>query len=216
MASCTRCGAFFAGVDHRSHHLEISAEDFSYLLQRARQSIPFAVQLAQFNQLDSHDTPRFIHLLKGDKALLKVAVTMLMSYIGVPCLYYGDEIALDGAHDPDNRRPMPWDEALWDSDIKAHYQKLIKLRKALKVLQEGDILSLYAKGDVYVFARFLAGQRVIVAINRGAAAEVRLDLRLLDIDNATIHDLLAEGPYAEANQGRLNLKLAAKTALMLG
>ncbi|MDT1883863.1 maltodextrin glucosidase, partial [Acinetobacter baumannii] len=57
-------------------------------------------QLRMFNQLDSHDTARFKSLLGKDVARLPLAVVWLFSWPGVPCIYYGDEVGVDGNNDP--------------------------------------------------------------------------------------------------------------------
>lgn len=51
---------------------------------------------AAFNLLGSHDTPRLLTLCDGDERKMKLAVTLLLTYPGVPCIYYGDEVGLDG------------------------------------------------------------------------------------------------------------------------
>ena len=73
-------------------------------------AIPYVIALQQFNQLGSHDVSRILTVCDGDKALVKLGTTLLMTFPGVPCLYYADEIGMEGGHDPDNRRCMPWDE----------------------------------------------------------------------------------------------------------
>ncbi|WP_432759194.1 alpha-amylase family glycosyl hydrolase [Escherichia coli] len=65
-------------------------------------------QLRMFNQLDSHDTARFKTLLGRDIARLPLAVVWLFTWPGVPCIYYGDEVGLDGKNDPFCRKPFPW------------------------------------------------------------------------------------------------------------
>lgn len=64
-------------------------------------------QLRMFNQLDSHDTARFKSLLGKDVARLPLAVVWLFT-AGVPCIYYGDEVGLDGNNDPFCRKTFPW------------------------------------------------------------------------------------------------------------
>ncbi|CAN5884540.1 maltodextrin glucosidase [soil metagenome] len=204
---------FLAGVDHQGDGVELSARDFDHLLTRARGRIPFEIQLSQFNLLDSHDTARLLTLLSGDKALLKVAVTLLFTYIGVPCVYYGDEIGLEGGHDPDSRRTFPWDEAAWDHSLRAHYQTLIKLRRDHKVLQEGAFLSLYAAGDVYAFARLLGKEVVVVVVNRGDAVSAALPVWKLGLKAERLESIL-ENDSVQVEAGVLNVALPAKSSFV--
>lgn len=74
-------------------------------------------QLRMFNQLDSHDTARFKTLLGRDIARLPLAVVWLFTWHGVPCIYYGDEVGLDGKNDPFCRKPFP---GRWKSRIRRY------------------------------------------------------------------------------------------------
>lgn len=205
---------FLAGVDYLGHRIKLDAADLEYLFTRARARIPFDIQLSQFNLLDSHDTPRLLTLLNGDKDLLKIAVTLLFTYIGVPCVYYGDEVGMEGAHDPDCRRTFPWDENEWDKDLRAHYQQLIKLRRNNKVLQEGAFLSLFAGGDIYAFARLLGNEIVIVALNRGEPVNVDIPIWNLGLQSEVLTSFL-EGVDVKLESGVLKLELEKKSAVVL-
>lgn len=86
-------------------HKSISSDEF---IQQLR--TPYAPQamLGMFNILDSHDTPRFITEAGGDWYRLRPAAIFQMTYVGAPVIYYGDELAMEGAADPDSRRAFPW------------------------------------------------------------------------------------------------------------
>jgi alpha-glucosidase len=172
---------FLAGVDFRGHAVHIEAQDLDFMLQRARSKIPFPIQLSQFNLLGSHDVARVLTVFKGDVALLKIAITALFTYIGVPCIYYGDEVGLGGGNDPDCRRTFPWDTALWNQDLLEHYKQLIQLRKGSRVLQEGAFVMLYAQGDIYAYARVLEKDIVITVLNRGEASFIELPVWKLGV-----------------------------------
>lgn len=205
--------AFLAGKDVRNHPLKIDAKDFDYMLMRARVRLPFEIQLAQFNLLGSHDTPRFLTFVKDDVALMKLAVSCLFTYIGVPCIYYGDEVGMQGEHDPDCRRTFPWHEETWNKDLKQHYETLIAFRKENRVLQEGAFLSLYAKKDVYAFARVLGNKTVVTVINRGTTADICLDVWKLGLSNESLSSLFAETLSIEA--GFLSLTVPEKSSQVL-
>ncbi len=185
---------FLAGVDFRGHKINIDAADLDDLWQRARVKIPFALQLSQFNLLGSHDVARVLTVLNGDTALLKIAITALFTYIGVPCVYYGDEIGLEGREDPDCRRTFPWDESLWNHDLREYYHGLIQLRKSEKVLQEGAFLTLFAEDDVYAYARVLEDEAIITVLNRGSECTIELPLWKLGVmqDNGLLRLELEE------------------------
>ena len=200
--------AFLAGIDHRGHPLTIDASDFAHLLTRARVQLPFEIQLSQFNLLGSHDVPRLLTILGGDTARLKLAVTLLLTYIGVPCVYYGDEVGLEGGGDPDCRRTFPWDEARWNQDIAGHYRALIALRRERRALQEGLFVQLCAEGEVFAFARMFEGERVIVIVNRGEEVGLELDLTRVGLENETLQPFF-DNETVQVEDGALSLTLGA-------
>ena len=90
---------------------ELDAEEFDARLSAARMAVPEPVAFAMFNLLSSHDTERFFTLCNGDEsATPRLALLFQMTYPGIPMLYYGDEIGMQGGADPDCRRPMIWEE----------------------------------------------------------------------------------------------------------
>ncbi len=82
-----------------------------------------------WNLLDSHDTPRLLHLSGGDKRRMKLAIAIQMLSPGCPFIYYGDEYGLEGGRDPDCRRGMLWDETRQDAETYTWYRRLIEVRK---------------------------------------------------------------------------------------
>jgi len=90
-----------------------------------------------FNLLCSHDTPRALTVCNEDKRKLKLAIVFLMTYIGTPCIFYGDEIGLKGGQDPGCRVCMEWDPKKRDNELYDFYKLLINLRKKNKVLRDG-------------------------------------------------------------------------------
>uniref|UniRef100_UPI0021483647 alpha-amylase family glycosyl hydrolase n=1 Tax=Endozoicomonas sp. ONNA2 TaxID=2828741 RepID=UPI0021483647 len=163
--------AFFAGLDIALAPCRIEAEEFAGWLQEAMAKIPWRNQLCQLNQLDSHDTMRFLTMVNGDEATLRCALIFLFCWAGVPCLYYGTEVALEGGHDPDNRRCFPWERLESRQDMVAFIKQLTALRNQCPALQSGSVQWLFAQGDVIAFARCLNSERVICALNRGTTPQ---------------------------------------------
>ena len=165
--------AFLAGLDVAYHPCRIDAAEFDQWLTAARARIPYANALCQLNLLDSHDTRRFLTMVNGDRQLLLLGLLLLISYPGVPCLYYGTEVGLEGENDPDNRRCMIWDQGQQDQQLLAHCRQLLSLRQQWPALSHGGYLTLHAAGDLFIFARLLEAdgkqpqQQLVIAINRG-------------------------------------------------
>ena len=141
-------------------------ETFSKNVELLLQKYPQPAVQAQLNLLDSHDTARALSLFRGKKELLCLAVLFLYTYPGAPCIFYGDEIGLSGGQDPDCRQPFPWDSSKWDLNLFAFYQRLIAIRKVSPALRTGLYHTLFAQDGVLVFLRQLAGESVIVVLNR--------------------------------------------------
>lgn len=192
---------FLANTDISYDPQLIDAEICIKWMDNYRASLSHQQQLRMFNQLDSHDTARFKSLLGKDVARLPLAVTWLFTWPGVPCIYYGDEIGLDGNNDPFCRKTFPWDPDKQDKNLLSLYQRMAKLRKQSQALRYGGCQVVYAHANVVVFARVYNQQRVLVAINRGEACEVVLDdSPLLNVERW----LLKEGK-ADLQEGVLSL-----------
>ena len=114
-------------------------DEFEYMVNRCYTMYMQQNNNVIFNLLDSHDTERLMNRCQ-DLDIFYQQLAILFTMPGSPCIYYGTEIALEGAHDPDCRRCMPWDEI--DS---AENQKKIELMKSLirMRIQEDACRSLY-------------------------------------------------------------------------
>lgn len=181
--------------------------DFLQQLEVFRSTVPFQTQLLNFNLLDSHDTPRFLSLVGGDVNRFKVAIILLFTYIGVPSVYYGDEVGLEGLGDPDCRRTMMWDEDHWEKSIQDLYKKLITLRKNMAELQVGSIRFLTHTENAIAFARILEDQFSLVVVNRGKEPEdLAVPLWKLGFSTITLQNILGEGTFS-CRGGLLTLTL---------
>jgi len=134
----------------------------------------YRVQLlpAQLNLLDSHDVSRFLSLCGGDVRPYRLAVLFLMCFVGMPTIFYWDELGLQGVLEAEYRAPMPWQGG--DRALLEFFRRAIALRRELPPLRRGDfrVLSAQPGSGLLVFSRSFGGQRVTVALNcsPGAAA----------------------------------------------
>jgi glycosidase len=196
-----------------------------------------AYQLVTF--LDNHDTPRFFHLAGGEErakeamARTKLALTFLLTTRGIPQLYYGAELAMDGGTHPDNRRDMPWElvdrsklttpEATRAREMYTFTRELVHIRRASMALRYGLLITLYVTPTLYAFARtYLDDTRVIVINNAWETVDVILPLhsnpRLptlarehLPNGRVMVNDLDPR-QQVKVTKGHLNFRLAGKTA----
>ncbi|CAI6029471.1 alpha-glycosidase [Cohnella sp. JJ-181] len=127
---------------------EPDAGDFADKINSVLMRYPQQTNEVVFNMLSSHDTPRILTMMGGDKRRLKLAIVFLLTYIGTPCIFYGDEVGLVGEGDPDCRKCMEWDPDRQDRELFDFYRLLIDLRKSHQVLRSGRFRFLKAEaGD---------------------------------------------------------------------
>jgi len=69
-----------------------------------------------------------VKMMSEEKKALRLAFLFLMTYPGAPCVYYGDEIGMEGGRDPENRGTFPWDESQWDHSLRNDIKKFICIR----------------------------------------------------------------------------------------
>ncbi len=184
----------------------LSAVEYAQKMQELLQLYPWEIQLTQLNLLDSHDTARLLSIAKGDKASVEIATLLLITFPGVPSIYYGDEVGLPGSVDPDSRRSFPPAEQ-WDHQALKYHKQLISIRHQYTALRTGTYEVLFAEGNVYVFARILADEEVIVAVNSGTEA-VKVNIavtKLKSKPSKIVYGSCEISWQAEANQLELNL-----------
>ena len=127
--------------------------------------------------LSSHDVTGALQLLGGDRELFRLAAVLQLTTVGIPVVYYGEEVARRSGEWPENRSDMPWGERdvlpgkgiPRDEALREDYRKLVAVRRAHPALSRGTHAPLSTEGDLYVFLRRDAatGDAVVVAVNRG-------------------------------------------------
>ncbi|MDO6353683.1 alpha-amylase family glycosyl hydrolase [Caloramator sp. CAR-1] len=144
--------------------------------------LPYIIQGMQFNLLSSHDVHRFHNSPTISRKNILTGIVMLLTFIGIPCIYYGDEIGLEGdLGDLSNcRYPFNWDEKKWDKEIYETYKRLIALRRKEKVLIDGSFKILTADDSSISYARFNEDEAIIF-INSQDKEERTIYIPLLTI-----------------------------------
>ncbi len=134
--------------------------------QAYRAALPWVIARQQFNLLGSHDVKRILAHVGGDAARNRLAVGLQMTYVGVPSVYYGDEIGLGHAAS-DTRACMLWNPDEWDHDLCEFYRRLINLRRTSPALIEGGFQVLEVEADTLAYLRDTDREQIIVVGNRG-------------------------------------------------
>jgi glycosidase len=142
----------------------IDASDFdarvTNMLMRYRKNMLFG----QLNLLDSHDVSRFLSLCGGDRKRYKLAVLFMMSFVGMPTIFYGDEQGIDGVLESEYRKAMSWSTG---DDMYSFFKALIQVRKSTDALKHGDFETVYADEgqNLYLFKRVYNDEVILVALN---------------------------------------------------
>lgn len=121
------------------------------------------VNYNMLNLLSSHDVHRFFTECKKDEDRFILGYAFMFMYIGIPCLYYGDEIGLEGGYDPDSRRCFIWDNNKWNNKIYKYIKDLIAIHKDYNV-NELDY-KIESKNDIIVITRCNCKSELIMYIN---------------------------------------------------
>jgi alpha-glucosidase len=192
---------------------DIDAVQMNLAVSDARDGYGLKGLLCSWNMLSSHDTPRLITAV-GSVEKAQLALLMQFMLPGVPLVYYGEEIGMQGGNDPDCRRTMRWDEAEWNQPQRQWVKQLIAIRQASPALQYGDVIVLgdRLKGNALVFLRHTEqpGEATLVIVN--------LDDKPLDCvlmlpyshwyDGVPLRDALGNAPDTRVEAGSVRLKIA--------
>ncbi len=144
----------------------IDAYKFVDIIMNQYLFLPVYVANSLYNLLGSHDTPRIFTLAKNCDECLFNMYTFLFTIYGSPSIYYGDEIGMEGNEDPDCRRPMIWDENLWNKNIFSFIKRLIEVRKQFEVLRTGFFKIRALNKDSIIITRYNNKEEFIVILSR--------------------------------------------------
>ncbi|SET44279.1 alpha-amylase family glycosyl hydrolase [[Clostridium] polysaccharolyticum] len=201
-------------------------------LEKLRERYPKEAFYAMMNLVDSHDTARLLSYLDGVEddrnqkdpahafpAYEKTSMTakqrqylvafLQMTYPGAPTIYYGDELGLTGADDPDNRRAMPWGEG--NKELVEWYAVLANLRSKYTALRTGSIEPLETANESimgYVRADENASL-TILANNSGKTVEY-----VLDTEKNVLYDMISGKEYVSEN-GKIKVIIPAYGGVVL-
>ncbi|MBL7028082.1 MAG: glycoside hydrolase family 13 protein [Candidatus Marinimicrobia bacterium] len=182
------------------------------LLAEVRDEYPLQNQYVLMSNMDSHDTERLASTVANSdrtidhnsssrdhndfylgkpsteqQALQRVMLTFQFAYIGAPFIYYGDEVGMWGADDPDCRKPMVWDDLEYDDEVtdpwgrsygpfkisvdeqmQSFYRSLIHLRRSEPALNLGDYSLIQTSLDgTFAFTRSLGSETILALFNYG-------------------------------------------------
>jgi glycosidase len=173
---------------------------------------------------NNHDTTRFMSLEGATTAGAKMHVAFVLSVRGIPQLYAGEEIAMEGKEDPDNRRDFPTRAYKIEGRDEKERQMFdwtrarITMRHDYPALRSGKLIDLFSDDETYVFARQLGKQTIVVAFNRENKTKViSLPVGSIGVRDGVMFTSLF-GPMTNARvfHGQVRVSLAPQTPMVFG
>lgn len=147
---------------------KINGQQLVESIQEFNASIPWRSLTASMMLLDSHDTARFRTVVLGDVKAHASAMTMMLTYPGVPSIFAGDEIGLEGSWGEDARRTINWDDrSAWDYEFLREVKTLVELRRSQDALINGGLRWVAAEDNYLVYLRESKKQSILVLVSRG-------------------------------------------------
>lgn len=198
-----------------------------------------ALQVAM-NELSNHDHSRFLtrtsHKIgrieylppqaaeEGvDKAVMREAVIVQMTWPGAPTIYYGDEAGVCGFTDPDNRRTYPWGRE--DQEMLSFHKEMIRIHKENKEFRTGSLKRIISLPGVLGYGRFTNEEQSLVIVNNGDTKEtMQVLVWELGVPKETVMDRLmlstgdsftTEPAQYQVLNGRVEITLAPKSGIIL-
>lgn len=225
-------------LDFLLGHVDTNATHLA--LMQLYENYPRENFYALMNLIGSHDVPRILTLLgeappsehmtvrqQADFKLpaaqrqlglqrLKIAVAWQMTFPGVPSVYYGDEVGMEGYRDPFNRKTLPWGEE--EQELQDWHRAMITLRNRYTCFSTGQWQGIYHMGDVYayirkiengqdVFGQAAADDRALVVFNRNRYQTVSMQLDVGTNLYGWLEDALDADTRIRVNGGKVSVVL---------
>ncbi len=164
------CKRFFARGDIDAAAFDARVTD---MRMRYRKNLTYG----QLNLLDSHDVPRFLSVCGEDERKYRLAVLFLLTFIGAPSVFYGDEQGITGLMEDDYRSPMCFD----GTELTKFFRDVIAIRNANPCLRTGEFRTLVTEDGLYAYERYDAKSCIQIALNaQDKFAELPAESRLGD------------------------------------
>ena len=180
------------GVNHLMGNLVSSHDKIRYM---AYADGDLEINDGRASEFAWTNPPKVDHPSSYDK--LKLHLAYILTIPGVPVIYYGDEIGMTGASDPDNRRMMRFDNDLneYEKQTFKDVSKIIHFRSDHSALRYGDFLTLQADKNIYAYLRSDLNERILVILNK-SEKEQQVNLTLPDIYNIkTANDVISADSF---------------------
>jgi len=179
--------------------------------------------------LGGHDDGRFMSEKGATIAGLKLANAFVLTTRGVPQLYYGDELAMEGDDEPTTRRDFPGGfpgdkrnaftaagRTKDEQELFEYIKRLTTLRRELEPLRTGNLVNLYVSEQQYAYARTTRTAAVVVVINNDdKPAEIEFDVARAGLANGwSVKDRLGVSPDIVIKDRKMKVHLPRRSVAM--
>jgi len=228
--------AFPGGVEYVQQNLFDSHDTNRLLSHIVNRDIGSFRDWAKYYGISKGDNPKY-DTRKPTEDEIRIAKLMIifqMTYVGAPMVYYGDEIGMWGANDPDCRKPMVWADLKYENeiyspdqtkknksdkvepnnDLLVHYKNLIRIRNENPALQLGNFSTVLVdnKKELYAFSRNYKDEKIIVVINNNNKTQYA---KIKIPANTKWIDLLNVNAEYRGNKSKQNIGIPAKWGVIL-
>lgn len=173
---------------------KINGVQLVHSMKQFNASVPWRSLVASMVLLDSHDTARFRTVVNGDKKAHLSGMALMLTYPGVPSIFAGDELGIEGSWGEDSRRTINWeDRSGWDIEFLEMTKTLVHIRRHQDALINGGLRWIAIEENYLIYLRESSKQSLLVLISRGAF-QCEIELEQLGFESATTlfgSDLLA-------------------------
>ena len=221
----------------------IDAQEFDRRIMSIKENYPAPAYYSTLNITSTHDVERIVTLMGGvptrhevsrdeqasfrldgytlkiARDRTKIAVGVIMTMPGVPCIFYGDELGVEGYGDPFCRSCFPWgnEEAVDPCfEMRSWVKDLIKLRKSSKALSIGEMDCIYSIGYTYGYIREYEGEKYVIIANFDSVArDIRIDTARHHISHIVCEMSSSEGDGEHnSDDGIFFIKTAPRSVMI--
>jgi len=228
--------AFPGGVEYVQQNLFDSHDTNRLLSHIVNRDIGYFREWPKYFGLSKGDNPKHNTRKPNDYeiSIVKLFVIFQMTYVGAPMIYYGGEVGMWGANDPDCRKPMVWDDMKYEDEkllpdqslkeksdkvaantsLLDHYKRLIRIRNENSVFQLGDFETVIVdnKKELYAFSRNYNNEKIIVVLNNSTKTQ-KAEIKTLG--NGKWRDLLNGNVEHQSSKSKLKISIPAKWGAIL-
>ncbi|SHM50812.1 alpha-glycosidase [Gracilibacillus kekensis] len=182
----------------------MNSDTFADSITKVLHMYPKNVNEVAFNLLDSHDTARILTMADGNIERIKLLYLFQLSFIGSPCIYYGDEVGLSGGEDPGCRKCMEWDQSKQDLALFDFIKQLLQMRKEIPAFgNQADFKFLKVEENVIAYQKESNEGKLVFILNNSGEKQT---FELKALENKKVKELFSGREINFSNKAEVHLE----------